>query len=281
LQFTAARAFNPIVYLCGMMTFVDTHAHHYLQQFDNDRDAMLDRAMAAGCEAFFLPNIDSTTIDSMLALEASRPDVCFAMMGLHPSHVKENFREELALCETWLRRRRFAAVGEIGIDLYWDKTFLQEQLEALHIQMGWAKELDLPIVLHTREAMDIVIDAVAEAHDASLRGVFHCFNGNVAQAERIVGMGFYLGIGGVLTYKNGGLEPVIEALGLDHVVLETDAPYLAPIPMRGKRNESAYITYVIDRLANLTGLRPEEVGEKTTANARRLFAESFVLAPAM
>jgi TatD DNase family protein len=263
------------------MTFIDTHAHLYLHQFDTDRNAMLDRAMSAGCEAFFLPNIDSTTIESMLELEVARPDVCFAMMGLHPSHVKENFREELALCEDWLRRRRFAAVGEIGIDLYWDKTHLKEQLEALHIQIGWAKEFKLPIVLHTREAMDIVIEAVAEARDESLQGVFHCFNGNVEQAERIVEMGFFLGIGGVLTYKNGGLEPVIEALGIDHVVLETDAPYLAPIPLRGKRNESAYITYVIDRLANLTGLHPEEVGEKTTANARRLFAESFVSASAM
>lgn len=263
------------------MTFIDTHAHLYLQQFDNDRGAMLDRAMTAGCEAFFLPNIDSTTIESMLALEATRPDVCFAMMGLHPSHVKENFREELAVCEEWLSRRRFAAVGEIGIDLYWDKTHLQEQLEALHIQMSWAKELDLPIVLHTREAMDIVIEAVAEAYDERLRGVFHCFNGNVEQAQRIVEMGFHLGIGGVLTYKNGGLEPVIEALGLDHVVLETDAPYLAPIPMRGKRNEPAYITHVIDRLATLTGLSPKAVGETTTANARRLFAEAFVSVPAM
>lgn len=263
------------------MTFIDTHAHLYLPQFDNDRDAVLDRALAAGCEAFFLPNIDSTTIDSMLALEAARPDTCFAMMGLHPSHVKENFREELELCEIWLHRRRFAAVGEIGIDLYWDKTHLKEQLEALHIQMGWAKALDLPVVLHTREAMDIVIDAVREAYDERLRGVFHCFNGNLEQARRIVGMGFYLGIGGVLTYKNGGLEPVIEALGLDHVVLETDAPYLAPIPMRGKRNESAYISHVIERLSNLTGLSAEEVGEKTSANARCLFAESLVSVPVM
>lgn len=263
------------------MTFVDTHAHLYLPQFDNDRHAMLDRAVAAGCEAFLLPNIDSTTIEAMLVLEAARPDVCFAMMGLHPSHVKENFRDELALCEDWLRRRRFAAVGEIGIDLYWDKTYFKEQLEALHIQMGWAKKLDLPVVLHTRDAMDVVIEAVAEAQDEKLRGVFHCFNGNVEQAERIAGMGFYLGIGGVLTYKNGGLEPVIEALGLEYVVLETDAPYLAPIPMRGKRNESAYITHVIERLANLTGLSPEEVGGITTANARRLFAETLVSMPVM
>lgn len=258
------------------MTFIDTHAHLYLRQFDQDRNEVMDRAIEAGCEAFFLPNIDSTTIDSMLALEAARPDVCFAMMGLHPSHVKENFRDELAVCEAWLRRRRFAAVGEIGIDLYWDKTHLKEQMEALHIQMGWAKELDLPVVLHTREAMDIVIDSVREALDERLRGVFHCFNGNVEQAERIVEMGFYLGIGGVLTYKNGGLEPVIEALGLDHVVLETDAPYLAPIPHRGKRNESAYIAYVVEKLAQLTGLTPEEVGEKTSANARKLFAETCV-----
>jgi TatD DNase family protein len=261
------------------MKFIDTHTHLYLRQFDHDREAMLQRAIAAGGQAFFLPNIDSSTIEAMLALESAHSDHCFAMMGIHPSHIKENYREELAIAEEWLNRRAFAAVGETGIDLHWDKTTLPLQVEALNIQMEWAKAKGLPIVLHTRDAMDLVIDLVRNARDERLRGVFHCFNGTVAQAEQIIEMGFYLGIGGVLTYKNGGLEPVIEAFGLSHVVLETDAPYLAPIPHRGKRNESAYTAIVAQRLAELTGLTVEAVGEKTSANARHLFAETFVSLP--
>lgn len=258
------------------MELIDTHAHLYLRQFDHDREAMLARAREAGISHFFLPNIDSASIDAMLALEADHPDTCFAMMGVHPSHIKENYREELAIAHEWLHRRPFAAVGEIGIDLYWDKTFRNEQIVALNLQMEWAKELGLPIVLHTREAMDITIDTVHNAHDERLRGVFHCFGGSVEQAERIINMGFYLGIGGVLTYKNGNLEPVVEAFGLDYIVLETDAPYLAPNPYRGKRNESAYVAIVAQRLAEISGHSVEEVAQKTSANARHLFAETFV-----
>ncbi len=259
------------------MEFIDTHAHLYLRQFDHDREAMLERAIAAGGRAFFLPNIDAGSIDAMLSLEAAHPEHCFAMMGLHPCSVKENYRDELNVMKEWLDKRPFAAIGETGLDLYWDKTHLTLQIQALNIQLEWAKDKGLPIVLHTREAMDLVIDTVRNAYDSRLRGVFHCFNGSVAQAEKVIEMGFYLGIGGVLTYKNGGLEPVIEAFGLDHVVLETDAPYLAPNPFRGKRNESAYVAFIAQRLAELRGITPEEVGRITTENARHLFAETFVL----
>ncbi len=261
------------------MEFIDTHAHLYLRQFDHDREAMLERALEAGGRAFFLPNIDSCSIEAMLAMEAAHPDHCFAMMGLHPCSVKDNYFEELDIIEAHLEERPFAAIGETGIDLYWDKTFLPQQIEALNIQLEWAKAKSLPIVLHTREAMDLTIDIVRNAHGPGLSGVFHCFNGTVAQAEQIIDMGFCLGIGGVLTYKNGGLEPVIEAFGLDHVVLETDAPYLAPTPYRGKRNESAYVVLVARRLAELTGMSMEEVGLKTSGNARHLFAETFVSLP--
>ncbi len=258
------------------MEWIDTHAHLYLRQFDHDRPAMLERAMAAGGVAFFLPNIDLESIPAMLALEAAYPDTCFAMMGLHPCSVTEDYPQVLQAMHEWLQERPFAAVGETGIDLYWDKSTLPLQIKALEVQLDWAKTHRLPIVLHTREAMDITIDIVRNAWTPDLRGVFHCFNGTVAQAERIMDMGFYLGIGGVLTYKNGGLEPVIEAFGLRAVVLETDAPYLAPNPYRGKRNESAYVPLVIQRLAELTGHTPEAVAQITTQNARQLFAESFV-----
>lgn len=258
------------------MEWIDTHAHLYLRQFDHDRPAMLERAMAAGGSAFFLPNIDLESIPSMLAVEAAYPEICFAMMGLHPCSVKEDYRQVLQAMYEWLQKHPFAAIGETGIDLYWDKSTLPLQIEALEVQLDWAKNLGLPVVLHTREAMDVTIDIVRNAWRSNLRGVFHCFSGTVAQAERIMDMGFYLGIGGVLTYKNGGLEPVIEAFGLRAVVLETDAPYLAPNPYRGKRNESAYLPLVIERLAELTGYTPEEVACLTTQNARRLFAETFV-----
>lgn len=257
------------------MKWIDTHAHLYLQQFDQDRPEMIDRALSKGVSAFFLPNIDRESVPAMLALEAAYPDSCFPMMGLHPCSVKEDFREELAFAASWLERRSFAAIGECGLDMYWDKTRLTEQTEALNIQLDWAKSYGLPIVLHTREAMDLTIDLVENAHDHRLSGVFHCFNGTVAQAERILNMGFFLGIGGVLTYKNGGLEPVVEAFGLEKLVLETDAPYLSPNPYRGKRNESSYIPVVGQRLSELSGAPIEEVARITTRNARILFEVAF------
>jgi TatD DNase family protein len=254
------------------MRLIDTHAHLYLGQFDEDRGEMLQRALDKGVDKFFLPNIDSTSISAMLAMEEAYPEHCFAMMGLHPCSVKENYEEELAIVRQWLDERPFCAIGEMGIDLYWDKSFLTEQKEAFMIQAQWAKELGLPIVIHTREATDIAIDLVEQVKDERLSGIFHCFSGTPEQAQRIIALGFHLGIGGVLTFKNGGLDKALENIGLEHLVLETDAPYLAPAPFRGKRNESAYLSLVLEKLAAIKGLPPEEVARMTTANAEAIFS---------
>ncbi|MCB0593905.1 MAG: TatD family hydrolase [Lewinellaceae bacterium] len=253
------------------MRLIDTHTHIYLEQFDDDREEMMQRALESGVEQCFLPNIDSSSITRMLDLEEAYPGRCFAMMGLHPCSVKENFEEELAVVRDWLDERPFCAVGEIGIDLHWDKTFLEQQKEAFLLQTEWAKELGLPIVIHSREATDILIELVEEAKDERLRGVFHCFSGTEEQARRITALGFYLGIGGVLTFKNAGLDKVMETTGLEHLVLETDSPYLAPVPYRGKRNESAYVRLVAEKLAAIQGVSFREVAEATTKNAEQLF----------
>lgn len=253
------------------MRLIDTHTHIYLEQFDEDRTEMIQRALGSGVEQFFLPNIDSSSIARMLEVEEAWPGRCFAMMGLHPCSVKENFEEELAIVREWLDERPFCAVGEIGIDLYWDKSFFEQQKEAFLQQVEWAKELGAPIVIHSREATDILIELVEQVKDERLSGVFHCFSGTEEQARRIIGLGFYLGIGGVVTFKNAGLDKVMENTGLEHVVLETDAPYLAPVPRRGKRNESAYVRLVAEKLAAIKGLSFREVAEVTTKNAERLF----------
>lgn len=254
------------------MRLVDTHAHLYLGQFGPDRDEMMQRAFEKGVDKFFLPNIDSASIEGMLALEEAYPEHCFPMMGLHPCSVRENFEEELAIVRQWLDERPFSAVGEIGIDLYWDKAYFEQQKEAFLVQAAWAKELGMPIVIHTREAIDITIELVESIKDERLQGVFHCFSGNPEQARRILDLGFYLGIGGVLTFKNSGLDKVMASIGLDGVVLETDAPYLAPVPYRGQRNESAYVYLVAEKLARIKELSVEEVAEATTRNAEALFS---------
>ncbi len=253
------------------MLFVDTHAHLYADQFADDREAMMGRAFEEDIHRICLPNIDQTSIEGMLALEKQYPQQCFAMMGLHPCSVKENFEEELAIVKKWLDQRPFCAVGEIGIDLHWDKTFFEQQKEAFRRQIQWAKDLNLPIVIHSREATDIIINIVREEKDDRLRGIFHCFGGSVAQAEAIIDLGFYLGIGGVLTFKKSGLDKTLEALPLDRLVLETDAPYLAPTPNRGNRNESAYIRLVADKLAEVKEVSIEEVARVTTQNAIKIF----------
>ena len=259
------------------MHLIDTHTHLYAAQFDEDQKAMMERAFEVGVQQFFLPNIDSESIEPMLKLEAEYPGRCFAMMGLHPCSVKENYREELELVKKWLDRRAFSAVGEIGLDLYWDKTYVEEQKEAFRIQIEWAKSLGIPIVIHTRDAMDMAIEIVEEHKDEQLEGIFHCFTGNLEQALRIIDLGFYLGIGGVITFKNGGLDKVVakQEIGLEHLVLETDAPYLAPTPKRGKRNESAYIRLVAEKLAMVKGVSYEEISHQTTRNARHLFRRAF------
>jgi TatD DNase family protein len=253
------------------MQLIDTHTHLYLEQFDEDRAQMIQRAKAEGVDLFLLPNIDSSTHLAMWDLCKSEP-ACKPMMGLHPCSVKENYRDELALVERELRLGKYIAVGEIGIDLYWDKTFLKEQMDALAQQVTWAKELDLPIVIHARESFNEIFEVLDPLNSEGLRGVFHCFTGTREQAAHILNYGdFYLGIGGVLTFKKGGLDKIIDSFPLDSLVLETDSPYLAPTPYRGKRNESAYTRIVAQKLADLLEMNVEEVAEITTSNAKRLF----------
>lgn len=253
--------------------FIDTHAHLYHRQFDADREEMLARAVDQGVQRLLLPNIDHESIDGMHALCEAHPDLCFPMMGLHPCSVTADPVKDLAEIERWLSQGRYFAVGEIGIDLYWDRTFLAQQQEAFRVQVRWAKELALPIVIHCRESFQEVFSIVEEENDPSLRGVFHCFTGSVEEARLIIGLGgFKLGIGGVITYPKSGLATTMREVGPEHCVLETDAPYLAPVPYRGKRNESAYVPHVAAALADATGARLDEIGRITTANAERLFA---------
>lgn len=253
------------------MRIIDTHAHLYAEEFNEDRREMIQRALDAGVSQMYLPNIDSTSIEGMLALETDYPGQCLAMMGLHPCYVKDNYLEELATVKSWLEKRSFPAIGEIGIDLYWDKTHVREQEEAFLTQVEWAKEYDLPIVIHSRESMDLILDLLQPIRHERLRGIFHCFSGSVQQAEAAIAMGFLLGIGGVLTFKKSGLDAVLAHIDLQHLVLETDAPYLAPAPFRGKRNESAYLTKVCEKLAEVKGVPMDEVAEITSTNAVNLF----------
>jgi TatD DNase family protein len=254
------------------MKLVDTHCHLYLDDFKEDSLEVIRRAIDEGVEKFYLPNIDLAVIPDMLALESAYPGQCLAMMGLHPCSVKANYKEELAVMRDWLDKRKFAAIGEVGLDFFWDTSFEKEQYEAFHIQAEWALQFGLPLVIHSRKSLDECINLVREHQDGNLTGIFHCFSGSIEQAERILDLGFYLGIGGVLTYKNGGLEPVMQKLGLDKVVLETDAPYLTPVPFRGKRNEPAYLKYVVEKLALITGKNAAEVADITTKNAEKVFA---------
>lgn len=251
--------------------WIDTHAHLYAKAFNSDREAMLANAIHKGVGRFLLPNVDSESIPGMLALEAAHPGRCFAMMGLHPCSVKEDFEAELAIVKEWLDKRDFLAIGEIGIDLYWDKTFFEQQKVAFSQQVDWALALDKPIVVHARESLDVLIDLLEERDDKRLRGVFHCFTGTAAQANAIMELGLYIGVGGVVTYKNGQVDQTLKEISLERVILETDAPYLAPIPHRGKRNESGYIPFIGAKVADIKGLRIEEVATITTQNAVDLF----------
>lgn len=250
------------------MQLIDTHAHIYLPDFDADRPALFERATANGITHILMPGIDRTTHPQMLALTTAQP-ICSAMMGLHPCSVKEDYKQELAIVKAFLKQQHFIAIGEIGLDFYWDKTFTDQQYESFETQIQWAAQYAVPIVIHSRSALDECIDVVRRYPGA--RGVFHCFSGTVAQAQQIIELGFYLGIGGVVTYKKSGLDSVIEAIGLDRVVLETDAPYLTPVPHRGKRNESSYLLFIAQRLAEVTRHRIEDVAAITTQNAVKLF----------
>ncbi len=253
------------------MQFIDTHAHIYSHQFQNDRKEMLMRTFEAGVRKILMPNVDSESIEGMLALERDYPQQCFPMMGLHPCSVSQDFEQELKIVENWLSHHKFIAVGEMGIDLYWDKTFFEQQKEAFRIQADWAKQYHLPLVIHSRESIKEVINLLEELADENLFGVLHCFTGTLEDAQRLISMNFKLGIGGVVTYKNGGLEPIIRELSLEHLVLETDSPYLAPVPYRGKRNETSYVPIIAQRVAHIKGISLEEVAEKTTETAIQLF----------
>lgn len=257
------------------MILVDTHAHLYAEEFDADRDQMLANAMAKGIQKFFLPNIDSRSIGVMKELVQKYPSHCFAMMGLHPCSVKETVEEELALVKEHLFSEKFCAVGEIGIDLYWDKTFIVQQKQAFRTQIQWAIDLKLPISIHCRNAYDEIYEILQEFcaphKDNALKGIFHCFSGNTEQAKQITDLGFYLGIGGVVTFKNSGLDKVVQAMELNQLVLETDSPYLAPTPHRGKRNESAYIALIAQKIAEIKNCSIEQVAEQTSLNAKHVF----------
>ena len=256
------------------MTLIDSHTHLYLDHFKEDIDSIIKRAEAEDVRAFYLPNIDRSSIDAMLELENKFPSKCHPMMGLHPCSVNENYLEELTVVKEWLDKRPFCAVGEIGIDLYWDKTYFEEQKKAFITQVGWAKELNIPIVIHARESLDFLIELVKKEKNDRLNGIFHCFTGTLKQAAEIMDLGFYMGIGGVLTYKNAGLDKTIKEIPLDRLVLETDSPYLTPVPFRGKRNESSYIRYIAAKLAEVKDVDIEEIAVVTTANAKKIFSKN-------
>lgn len=251
---------------------IDTHTHLYSEQFDDDRDAMIQRAIDAGVTKFYLPAIDSSTHEKMLALEADYPGKIFAMMGLHPVDVKpESWKSQLETVKNYLEKRPFCAIGEIGIDLHWDKTTLDIQVKAFEQQIDWAIEKDLPIVIHSRESFDEVFEVLERKKHPQLRGIFHCFSGDRAQAMRAVELGFLLGIGGVVTFKNGKIDQFLSEIPLENIVLETDSPYLAPVPHRGKRNESAYLQLVAGKLVDIYGRTFDDIDRITTENAERIF----------
>ena len=254
------------------MILIDTHTHLYASEFDADRDKVIENAKKLGIQRFYLPNVDSSSIPGMLALETKYPENCFAMMGLHPCSVKANYKEELDIVEKWLQERKFVAIGEIGMDLYWDKTFIEEQKQVFRQQMEWALHYQIPIVIHCREAFDEIYE-VLKSFQKLPRGIFHCFSGNLEQANKIIDLGgFKLGIGGVVTFKNAGLDKVMEQLDMIHFVLETDSPYLAPVPFRGKRNESGYLMNVAQKISEIKKISPEEVATITTDNANSIFS---------
>ena len=253
---------------------IDTHTHLYSEEFDTDRKEMIQRALNAGITEFYLPAIDSESHEKMLALEADYPGVIHSMMGLHPCYVKpENWEQELALVKSYLEKRAFCAIGEIGIDLYWDKSTLDIQIKAFEQQIDWAIEYDRPIVIHTRESFDETFEVLERKKHPKLRGIFHCFSGNLEQAKHAIDLNFILGIGGVVTFKNGKIDQFLHEIPLEHIVLETDSPYLAPVPYRGKRNESSYMVNVVKRLAEIYQVSEKEIAQSTSQNALSVFVD--------
>lgn len=254
------------------MKIIDTHTHLYLKQFKDDIDKVIQRSIDKGINKFIFPAIDSTHFDEMHDLKNKYPGSIYLMSGLHPTNVKENYKEELEFVVNSLKSHSYVAIGEIGIDLYWDKTYLKQQQDAFEFQIRLAIKNDLPIVIHCREAFDEIFEILDKENCSKLRGVFHCFTGTLEQANRAIRLGFKLGIGGVVTFKNGGIDKFLSQIDLKHIVLETDSPYLAPVPFRGKRNESSYITYVIDKLSEIYGLPIKKIASETTKNAEKVFA---------
>lgn len=263
------------------MILTDTHIHLYAEEFDADCNSLINQAMEQGVQRFFLPNIDTTSVDGLFALTEKYPANCFAMMGLHPCYVKENYQDELNKIFQVLNQsetlnhkpQTIYAIGEIGLDFYWDKTFVREQEIAFITQCHWAHDLDLPIVIHSRNATDEIISILKNHQHLQQKGIFHCFSGTIEQAKEIIDLGFYLGIGGVVTFKNSGIDKIVEQLDLQHIVLETDGPYLAPAPHRGKRNEPCYLKLVAEKVAAIKNISVDEVATLTTLNSKKIFGK--------
>jgi len=253
------------------MILTDTHSHLYDNKFTEDQKEVIERAFEEDVQRIFLPNVDQHTVKCMMDIVKQYPDKCFAMMGLHPCHVKADYKEELAVLKAHLDTDKFCAVGEIGMDLYWDKTFLEEQKDAFRTQIHWAKEKGLAIAIHCRDAFDEIFEILESERDEKLRGIFHCFTGSLEQAHQAINLNFYLGVGGVVTFKKAGLDKVIEQIDLKHLVIETDSPYLAPSPNRGKRNESSYLVHIAQKIADLHQVSIHAVAEITTENSKKIF----------
>ena len=253
------------------MQFIDTHTHLYLPEFDTDRDEVVNRAVGNGISKMLMPNIDIQSVDQMLSAVNRYPGICYPMIGLHPTSVKEDYLSQLDKLENLAAKHKFIAIGEIGIDLYWDKTFLKEQLIAFRRQIAFASDKELPVVIHSRDAFPEVFSVLDEFKGKELKGVFHAFSGNIKDAEKAISMGFKLGIGGIVTFKNSGLDKIVKEIGPENLILETDSPYLAPVPYRGKRNESSYICIINKKLAEIFGMSEEEIASITYSNSTGLF----------
>ena len=253
------------------MNIIDTHTHLYLKQFKDDIDLVINRSRKIGIKKFIFPAIDSSHYDSMHNLKNKYPDEIYLMSGLHPTDVKENYKDELDFVVNTLKSHNYVAIGEIGIDLYWEKSFLKQQKDAFKFQIKLAIQHDLPIVIHCREAFNEIFEILDKENSNKLRGVFHCFTGTLEEAQRAIDLGFFLGVGGVVTFKNGGIDKFLHEIDLKNIVLETDSPYLAPVPFRGKRNESSYIIYVLEKLSEIYGISKEKIAEITSKNAEKVF----------
>ena len=253
------------------MKLIDTHCHIYSQEFDDDRVEMIGRAENEGIKMMLMPAIDSSTNQAMFGVEKDFPGICISMMGLHPCSVKETLSKELLIVQKNFEERKFIAVGETGLDFYWDLSYVEQQKQAFQQQIEWALQYDIPVVIHSRNSIDACIEMISQNQKGKLKGVFHCFSGSLEQAKKIIDLDFYLGIGGVLTFKKSGLDAIVDQLDLDKIILETDAPYLAPVPFRGKRNECSYLKFVAEKLAEIKKIPVDEVANITTANAEKLF----------